>query len=41
MMEILVRFLSGIIKEKFTGSIELHFFQGNISTVKKVESFKL
>lgn len=33
--------LTEAIKCKITGCIEIHFFQGNISVVKKIESIKI
>ena len=39
-MEYIVRLFTGLIKDCFTGSIEIHFFKGGIGKIVKHESVK-
>lgn len=41
MIDRVLKIITEAISGKFTGSITLHFFQGNVSTVDKKESIKI
>ena len=40
-MKKIIDFLTPLFQSKFTGRIEINFFQGGIANVNKIESFKL
>lgn len=39
-MEFLTRLFTQMIKDSFTGSVEIHFFKGGIGKIVKHESIK-
>jgi len=39
-MTFITNLIEALIKEKFTGSIQINFFQGGITNITKTESFK-
>lgn len=41
MLEKVLKIISEAIGQKLTGSITIHFFQGNVSTVEQKQSFKI
>jgi len=40
MVQWVVDMLDNLVKEKFTGNIQINMFRGGISNVTKTESFK-
>jgi hypothetical protein len=40
-MNWLISYLSDLIKLKFTGKIEINFFDGGIASVRKLETIEL
>ena len=41
MIDAVLKIITEAVKNKFTGSITLNFYQGNIATVKREECFKI
>lgn len=41
MIDKLLKIIVEIVRAKFTGSLTLNFYQGNISTIERKESMKI